>query len=354
MKELVLTFDYELFGDGAGDLFTDVINPTNQLLILCERFNIRATLFFEAIEYIRLKEEWSSGNFMGYDNDPLRAMENQIQDAAKMGHDIQLHVHPQWVSAEYRDSRWEVDFHNWRLNDFHLEDGYGVKELLSDAKNELEQLIRPVLPDYRCIALRAGAYSIVPSSQVYTAMQDLGLKIDSSVYPGGYENGSLSKYDYRNVPIDLDYWWADETDIRKASVSRKDILEFPVFALPARRWKKMLTPLKILSILSGNKSSLSSVVQEKIKKTSPLQKIQYLCEKEAFTWDVCMFSKSLHKAFFNYIETRLATPRNTFVLIGHPKSLQNPKAFKSFIDLAKSRDQKYVFKTLSQKYNEIC
>lgn len=39
------------------------------------------------------------GNRMGYDHNPVVAMENQLKQAYAKGHDIQLHLHPQWVDA---------------------------------------------------------------------------------------------------------------------------------------------------------------------------------------------------------------------------------------------------------------
>lgn len=350
---LILTFDYELFGDGSGDVFTHIIEPTNTILGLCQKQGIKTTIFFEVLEYIKLKEEWESGNTMGYTKNPVKAIEQQIQQAAINGHDIQLHIHPQWHKAKYQNSKWHLDLSNWRLGDFKDENNCSVKDLISDCKTTLEELIKPVKPDYKCIALRAGGYNIMPSSEVYKAMQQVGLKIDSSVYPGGYENGSLSRYDYRNVPLNLDYWWADEKDIRDATNTKKDILEIPIFAIQVPRWKRILTVLKIKSLLFRQKTAMSAVAKEKMSNKSLWQKIQFMLKKEASTWDVCMFSKSLHKKIFEYVEKNLANQHNSFVLIGHPKSLQNKKLFEDFITTAKKRKTNYHFRTLTEYYESI-
>ncbi|MGJ7024434.1 hypothetical protein [Petrimonas sulfuriphila] len=102
---LILSFDYELFGDGTGDVFTHMIEPTNAILSMCDAHGIKITLFFEMLEYIRLKEEWSKGNRMGYTSDPIEAIERQIQQATANGHDIQLHIHPQWYNASFKEGR---------------------------------------------------------------------------------------------------------------------------------------------------------------------------------------------------------------------------------------------------------
>jgi hypothetical protein len=295
---LILTFDYELFGDGSGNVFTHIIEPTNTILGLCQKQGIKITIFFEALEYLKLKEEWDKGNTMGYTENPVKAIEQQIRRAAKNGHDIQLHIHQQRHNAKYQNDRWELDLNNWRLGEFQASTKNGIYELIRESKTALENLIKPVEPDYQCIALRAGGYNIMPSSEVYTAMVELGIKYDSSVYPGGYETGNLSKYDYRNIPLEMDYWWVDEKDIRIASNTKKDILEIPVFALPVPRWQRVFTISKIQSLLFRKKTVMSAVAKEKVGNKSLRQKLQFILEKEASTWHV--FKKATQKIFSIY------------------------------------------------------
>src|SRR5690554_355033 len=132
--KLILTFDYELFGDGLGNVFTHIIAPSNKILQLCDRHNIRTTIFFEVLEYIKLKEEWEKGNSMGYSENPVKAIEQQIQQAATDGHDIQLHIHPQWHNAKYVNGQWNLNLNNWRLGDFKGENKYAIKELIFSFK----------------------------------------------------------------------------------------------------------------------------------------------------------------------------------------------------------------------------
>ena len=118
--DLALTLDYELFGNGSGDVFSDIINPTYEILSLCNKYNAKITIFFEVIEYLKLKEEWNNGNKMGYEENPAIAMESQIKEALTLGHDVQLHIHPQWLNAKYVNNQWQVD-NNWCMKDIPLE-----------------------------------------------------------------------------------------------------------------------------------------------------------------------------------------------------------------------------------------
>lgn len=349
---LILTFDYELFGDGSGDVFAHMIDPTYRILELCKKHNIKTTIFFEALEYIKLKEEWDKGNDMGYKSNPIQAIDQQILKAYRDGHDVQLHIHPQWYNSAYSNNTWNLDLSNWRLGDFN-EKNCSLQDLIEKCKLELENIIKPSFPNYQCIGLRAGGYNIMPSENVYNSMINLGFKFDSSIYPGGYEEGALSKYDYRNVDINKDFWWASNKDLRIEDNARGEIIEIPVFALPISRWKRFFTREKIKSIILRHNNAISSNSKEKMNSISTKGKFKYFIQKESFTWDVCVFSKSLHKMFFSYIENKLIDKRKSFVLIGHPKSLRDIKLFENFVSIAMKRNHDYKFITLSEYYESI-
>lgn len=346
MTRLVLTLDYELYGDGSGDVFVHMVHPTNRILAVCDQHKVKLTLFFEVLEYIRLKQEWNKGNHMGYKENPVEAIEEQLRKMASEGHDIQLHVHPQWVNAQFVNGAWQVDFENWRLGDFESSDGYTIEDMLREGKETIEALIRPVCPDYQCTILRAGGYNVMPSGPVYQAMMNVGLDIDSSVYPGGYETGELSRYDFRAASLDRDYWCALAEDFSRQGANSK-VLELPIFALPQRRLRK-INPTRIRSALQ-NRGSARRSLAAKTGKRSLFQKLSFLLEKEAFTWDFCLFDFKLHKRFFRHIEQHLPK-RRAFVLIGHPKGYTADKDFVQMLRYAKLRG--YSFATLKELAEE--
>lgn len=267
---LILTLDYELFGDGRGNIFNHMINPTDKILQICDQEEIKTTIFFEVLEYLKLKEEWGKSN-MGYTENPIVAIENQIKTAALNGHDIQLHIHPQWWGAQYKNNKWHLNLQYWKLGDFNAPD-CNIFQLIKLCKENLESLIQEVIPDYKCTILRAGGYNILPSTDIFKAMVKLDLKADSSIYPGGSENGKLSNYDFRNISQNNESWWANETDIRKKSNTSNEILEIPIFSLPVVRWKRHISISKLKSLLKRNNSAISSVAKEKSKAKAQYKK----------------------------------------------------------------------------------
>ena len=180
MKHLILTLDYELYGDGSGNVFEHIIKPTERILTIAEAYNARLTIFFEVIEYWRLKEQWYNGNHMGYAENPITAIEEQLRDAYARGHDIQLHLHPQWVNAYWHDNHWIVDNSCWRLS---VLPQVEIAELLKKGKQTIENILGA--DEFHCNVFRAGGYNIQPSENVVKAMQSSGFIADTSIYPCG-------------------------------------------------------------------------------------------------------------------------------------------------------------------------
>src|SRR5881397_2674327 len=100
MRYLILSVDYEIFGDGSGDVRQDVTGPTERMARLCQRFGLPLTVFFEVEEYLafdRYSEQLRKAT--GYD--PAALMREQAVSLIQQGHDVQLHLHPEWQGAEY-------------------------------------------------------------------------------------------------------------------------------------------------------------------------------------------------------------------------------------------------------------
>ncbi|MBO4263533.1 MAG: hypothetical protein J5871_02485 [Bacteroidales bacterium] len=346
MKSFFFTLDYELFGNGSGNVFKHIIEPTDKLLAVAERFGMRFTIFFEVIEYWKLKEEWEKGNRMGYDRNPVEAMENQIREACRKGHDIQLHLHPQWVDARWEEGKWTVNLEQWRLGGYAGNDENAVAELLERGKQTLEALLKPVDPQYVCMAMRAGGYNIQPSGAIVAAMGATGIFVDTSIYPGGKEMGLLSHYDYTDIDTGKGFW---HVGARLEDVGRSEILEVPIVAFPMMRLKKFLTWERVRGVLGNSrlaKDSLEAKTSTAEKKSRVCDKVKYFFGTEWQTWDFCLFSPSLHRLFLKQISKQ---KRNVFVLVGHPKSYTGSRGLAY---LLKKTHKEYGYKTIREEWGK--
>lgn len=321
MRNLLLTLDYELFGDGSGDVFKHIIEPTNAILDIVDRYEAKITVFFEVVEYWRLKQEWESGNHMGYDNNPIKAMEKQVLDIINRGHDVQLHIHPQWVDAKWEDEHWNVDYDNWRLSTF-ASPSIDMETLIAKGKHTLEEMIRPSFPEYECRSIRAGGYNAQPSQVIVNAMHKLDLKIDTSVVPGAKEQGALSIYDYSSVPNDLGSWGVNDA-LDVPFNDNADIIELPIVSFPIVRLLKYLSFTRIKSILLNRKSAKvtfsAKTASSNGRNLGLINIISFFFKKEYQTWDFCLFPNWMHRHFLR--KALKQTSRDIYVVIGHPKSM---------------------------------
>ncbi len=341
---LSLTIDYELYGDGSGDVFKTMIHPLNSYLDLLNKHQIKSTIFFEVLEYIKMKEAYTSGVKMGYNKNPVEAIENQIKAAYNDGHDIQLHLHPQWGAANFKINKWVLDNSYWRLSSVPEKRTdnypYTIKELIELGKKAIEKIVDA--PKYDCNVFRAGGYNIAPSNNILEILRNLNFLADSSVVPGAVAETGLSRYNYSNIPNDIPYWYPQDCVEKITFNNRKEFVEIPLHSQTISRWKKYSFN-RILVALKNKKSNLNKIKNNVGRKNSYYDKIKFFLEKEAVTWDYCLFSYSQMMNYYKYAQKighSAKTPYHPFVLIGHSKEYSNGKVLKRFIETVK-RDVKF-------------
>jgi hypothetical protein len=334
--DIALTLDYEVYGDGGGDIFETMVHPTDELLRICKKYGAKVTIFFEVLEFIRFREEWQKGNKMGYESDPILAISNQLKEAYLAGHDVQLHIHPHWLTGKYKDGTWHLDPYYWKLTNVPLEptEKYplGLEALIKLCKEEVEKIIQEVSPSYSCNIFRAGGFSVTPSIEITKVLKKLGFIADSSVIPGGYLDNEYFYYDFRNCSIDKPFWFTGQ-ELHIQDPGQNGLIEFPVFALNKRRISKY--DLQRIKVASNNKSTNLNKIKGKVGKESTfLGKIKYFFEKEMLCWDFCLFSSHKMNAYFTEAFRRRKNSKDSLypiILLGHSKEFLHPKGFEAFI-----------------------
>ncbi|RJS84128.1 hypothetical protein CW706_04745 [Candidatus Bathyarchaeota archaeon] len=245
---IILTNDYEIFGNGSGDVRGCLIEPTRKFLRMSERYDVPITLFVDVAEYWAFLEEERKGT-LPKDYKPASWMREQLIEAIKSEHDVQLHLHPQWLNYKYdRDAGWQVDLNLWRLPSL----PYGSKDnrrsilgALYQGKRTLEEMFKPYKEDYECIAFRAGAWCIQPEKEVLRALREIGIKIDSTVLPGIAYNTDITKYNFRkakNTFYNFPFWRVED-DICCSS-SNGIIVEIPIFTYRANILERITARVK--------------------------------------------------------------------------------------------------------------
>ena len=102
---LALTHDWELRGDGSGDIEQIQFAPIRRLLAIYANHGARTTFMpdmMQQITFRRFEDKYPELR------PPADAWEEHVLEAYAQGHDIQLHLHSQWSEAKYVEGKWSL------------------------------------------------------------------------------------------------------------------------------------------------------------------------------------------------------------------------------------------------------
>src|ERR1051326_5251194 len=102
---LALVDDWELSGNGSGDIRQLQFEPMRRLSSIYNRLGIRGSFNAEVMQQITFRQHQAPDNELKRLADEWDEI---VRETFRQGHDIQLHVHPQWDNAEYQNGRWKL------------------------------------------------------------------------------------------------------------------------------------------------------------------------------------------------------------------------------------------------------
>ena len=106
-KQILFTFDYELFLGQSGSVENCMILPTEKLFRFWKN-TLLAFIFVDLTYLVRLNE--IKGNIKAQKD--WRLIEEQVNKISSLGHYIFYHVHPHWMDAVYVHDSNEWDLSN--------------------------------------------------------------------------------------------------------------------------------------------------------------------------------------------------------------------------------------------------
>lgn len=301
MLYLLLTYDYELFFNKCFASEEEVlINPTYDIAKALSNEGVSATFFVDTpsiTAYLKL----------GLKSFPDMVKE-QVNALLNMKHDVQLHIHPIWNNAEYRDGEWLFNNDYYSLKSFK-----NVEEIIRDSKRCLD-LLTEGNPHYKCCAFRAGGFCYSPVKELTETLYELGIRIDSSVCKGMKMETFAQEFDYSKTPSKIN-WYFDSDNMFQETINNR-MLEIPIgtYGLVPNKWmlthcmpKLSYPPRKGLSTPTINK-----------KRTTLFDKIIH-----SLNTPVLFTSDSLHASALlriaRYYEKKAYNKKIYIALIAHPK-----------------------------------
>src|SRR5262245_27879716 len=108
---VLVSADYELFHGRNFQSADDVLfGPTQKMFDVCAEHQVPITLFADICSV------WAARKF-GL-NDFASRFESQLLESAKLGHDVQLHIHPHWLVSKYEGGQWALYDYKIHLSEF--------------------------------------------------------------------------------------------------------------------------------------------------------------------------------------------------------------------------------------------
>ena len=335
---IIITLDYEISGDGSGDIRELIINPTERLLDILNRRKLKMTVFFELEEFMVFKK-YARALTKLLDYNPVLLIEEQLKKIICTGHEIGLHLHPQWIGASFDGKRFKLYPKNQCLFDIYQSENQ-MFSYFTERVNILKALVKKHDPSYEIECFRAGGLALRHEKLTLKAISSLGIKADSSVVKGLYRKGKRINLDYRDAPNDRGYWSVNDNVCKPEKEGK--IIEFPIYSRMKPEYKKLSInriKRKFLSPLQHLTSKSQALSNMNLPKT-PWGMIKYLVSKSPVKYDFChMTSQEMLKYLYDAKKEKGKSNNYPLTMIGHSKEFFNDKHFISFLDVAISDKQ---------------
>ena len=323
---IFLTYDYELFfGESTGSVQKCIIQPTERLLELSKKHSIAMTFFVDVGYIIKLSEYAHSHHELKED---LSKIEGQLQEIISTGNDIQLHIHPHWEKSFYADGKWNCVTDNaYKLDDFSDAE---IVDIVKRYKFFIDELTGS-----KTTTFRAGGWCIQPFNRLKEVFQELEIRYDSSVFPGGKFESTHYAFDFTNAPHKSSYRFEEDV-----CVENKDgyFTEFPISSYrynPLFYWRLYawgrINPVDHKML--GDGTFLAQPGRKKSVLTN-------------FTWNHVSTDGFYASKLTTCLKNQLSKGSKEMVIIGHPKSMTN-YSFKKLDSFLNENAQKHVFTTFN-------
>lgn len=298
----IITLDYELsFGKKTGTPQIAMINASNKLLDVLDKYQAKAVFFVDATYLLRLKQLKKEFVSLKTDYDDVV---KHIKKLESEGHQVQLHIHPHWLDSNYTQQGWEININRYKLSNWSTEE---ASDIIKSCVNELNQHLNAP-----AFAFRAGGWCIQPFTHIKESLIANNIWLDSTVFNNGSSLSKTHAFDFTDSPKKSVWSFNNDPCVEKSNGLFKEIAISSYKVSPLFYWKFALTRK------FGNKQLHSSFGDGLGIESGRKDQLKMLTRYSNSIVSIDGYkSKFLNKA---YHEAKKAK-RSYFVTIGHPKLL---------------------------------
>jgi hypothetical protein len=325
---ICLTEDHEVFGNGSGDPRHHIIEPAERMARICEKSGVPLTVFFEAEEYLAYARE-REALMAAWGYDPAAELRAQAIDLVKRGHDLQLHLHPEWVGCRFEKGHWVL-----RSECPTVDSLFGTQEevnaYIGERKAVIDGFYEAAGSLRRVTAYRCGAFCAQPGRKLLRALAEHGITIDSSAVKGMQRKDENVHLDFTGAPEHRRHWQVS-SDVAVEDKTGP-VTEIPIYSRMGRRVQQ-LTPRRLMAKFSSNipKEKQREMVSQLGMGRTPASIIRFLAQAFPIKLD---FHNMSSGQMLRWIRNAPPAPEgdlDVIVLIGHSKEHRDDADFERFL-----------------------
>lgn len=328
---LILSFDHELSLGGTKSYQYNLFDPTDGLMQLAAELDVPLAFFTDILCAMRYEQWDREGFFTPYCE--------QLAAALAAGHDVQLHIHPHWITSTFAHGvyRPSADF---ALSDFEYgESPDNIPGIIGRAHDFLSSLCRSYAADYRCVAYRAGGHNLSPATDaILTSLYENGVRIDSSIVKGFRFHSGISSVDLTGMPKSAN--WTIPLSGPLQAQSQAGIFEIPVASKPRTALNNV--PFLIRRVLHRKRAHDPGGPSIHSAHTPIVQKLARLFPRSAWALsfdDAAHSVDDLLDIFSAHVDAHEGSDDIVCAAVSHPKSMGEYERglMRSFVGRARAR-----------------
>jgi len=235
--------------------------------------------------------------------------------------------------------------------------------MLRACRNYLENLLRADAADYRCVAFRASALALAPSTHLLSMLAGLGIEIDVSMAAGFYLNNETLQLDYRDCDEAFAPYYPRMDDARRISDKPEPIVCVPLHHFHGSRLAVTKQNLALAKARVTRRGTAEAAAAAPAPLDAQTRGVARVYEKliapaltrKYFVSDLSRLNYALMNEMAASIRRRARATglaQVPVVLTNHPKDIRDWAGLEQFIgELANAGDVKFI--TLSDLATKI-
>lgn len=227
---LAFVDDWEVRGNGTGHPRILQFEPMRRLAKVFNDHGIRGSFNAEVMQQLVHRDYQARFPELKAIADEW---EGVVTESFRQGHDIQLHLHPQWSSAQYEgNGNWKISG-DWSILNYPSSQ---IRTMLALGKQYLETLLRKIDPAYSCVSFRSGSWCAAPSESFLAILSELGFVFDMSIVAGIRYDTPQVKLDYTRCEETFLPFYPEMKDARRVSHAVEPIICIPTNSFSGARF----------------------------------------------------------------------------------------------------------------------